>query len=157
MTWNNLVHFYIRLTKLILKQHNCLTHQVSTFRCEIAPPNTQAEWSPCLTPVIVICSLPRWLSATTYPPRLTSENTNPLWGLMCRGGEREDKNKNLRWIRQLLKISILNTQCKRNLIKLKQPYDTMVNNKYFSNKKSKFTSRSFGRGQLLPLRPIPKI
>lgn len=94
MTWDNQVHFYIRLTKPILKQHNCLTQQVSTFRCEITPPSAQAELSPCLSPVIIICSLLRWLSATTYPLRLTSENTNTLWGLICCGGERENKNKN---------------------------------------------------------------
>lgn len=141
MTWKNLVHFYIRLTKLILKQHNCLTQQVSTFRCEIAPPSTQAELSPCLSPVIIICSLPRWLSSTTYPPSLTSGNTNSLWDLICCGGEEENKTKTSCWLRQLLKVSIFKTQCKSNLIKLKHPYVTMVNNKYFSNKKSKFTSQ----------------
>lgn len=54
VTWNNLTHFYIRLTKLILKRHNCLTQQVSRFRCEIAPPSTQAELSLCLSPVITV-------------------------------------------------------------------------------------------------------
>lgn len=93
MTWNNLGHFYIRLIKLILKQHNCLTGKVLTLRYEITPPSTQAELSPSFSPVMIICSLSRWLLATKYLPRLTSASTNCLWGLTCYEGEREDKSK----------------------------------------------------------------
>lgn len=144
MTWNNLVHFYIRLIKLILKQHNCLG--IAGFNIQVWNRTSQhRDWIiPCLSPVIIICSLPRWLWATTYPPRLTSGYLNSLWDLTRYGGEKEEKNKISCWLRQLLKISIFNTQYKNNLTKWKHPISPWLRVRIFQ-KKSKFTSQFLER------------
>lgn len=93
LTWNNLAHFYIRLTKLILKQQLSNT-ACFNIRVWNRTSSTPVELSPCLSPVIIICSLPRWLWATIYhPPRLTSGNTNSLWSLICCAGKGGQKQK----------------------------------------------------------------
>lgn len=125
VTWNHLVHLYIRLIKLIFKQHNCLPQQVSTFRCEITLSSTWSELSPCFSPVIIICSLPRWLSAITYlsgSPLDSTDSSEASYVMRVKG---RTKTETSCCLRQLLKTAVLNT-LRSNLVKLKYTLSLML-------------------------------